>query len=239
MLKKLFSLTAVAGVLSTGGALRAQDAEVAAEDKPAEEANKLLPVTTLEQAFARTLQKRQQLANQVVILVKALRAEEDEEKKEKIKAQLEQTNRGLQGVKLAMEVVFGLGNRREYEYIANTIYLKVGTIEQTFGRAVQTRETLKKFIEEKTKEKEEAEDAETVQELEKQITGATKQYQVVVASLQIVFNVVPQRNYTYNPKNATLYLNVTEAEGEELKTKIAEIRKKQEEATPAKKGGAE
>jgi len=98
---------------------------------------------------------------------------------------------------------------------------------------------LKKFIEEKTKEKEEAEDAETVQELEKQITGATKQYQVVVASLQIVFNVVPQRNYTYNPKNATLYLNVTEAEVEELKTKIEEIRKKQEEATPAKKGGAE
>jgi len=39
---------------------------------------------------------------------------------------------------------------------------------------------------------------------------------------------VPQRNYTYDPKNETLYLKVTEKEVEDLKAKIAELQAKQE-----------
>lgn len=235
MLKKWFCVMAVSGVFAVSGVARAQEEAAAPAEGtvPAEE-GKLVKVTTLEQAFVRALQTRQQLGNRVVALVNAMRQEQDAEKKETIKAEVEKANRALQGVKVAMEVIFGIGNRREYEYVANTVYLKVGTVEETFARAVRTREALKQFIAQKTKEKEEAADAETVQKLEKEIEEATRRYQVVVASLQIVFGVVPQRNYTYNPQNATLYLNVTDAEVEELKAKIEEIRKKQEEAAADK-----
>lgn len=227
--RKWLMLMAVLGLVGFPAVSFAQDEEGGAGETVAgEETPKLVKVTTLKQAFGRALQRRQQLARRVVALVRTLREEEDDAKKEELREELERSNRALQGMKVAMEVIFGLGNRREYEFVADTIYLKVGTVEQTFARAVRNRDALRKFVVEKTKAKEEAEDAETVQQLEKEIQDATKRYQVVVASLQLVFGVVPQRNYTYNPENATLYLNVTDEEVEKLRARIEEIRKEQE-----------
>ncbi|MDT8390872.1 MAG: hypothetical protein RRC34_10235 [Lentisphaeria bacterium] len=228
MFKKLFFITTAAGLLASHTGVFAQEAE---DNNGADEKDspKLVKVTTLEEAFVRSLQTRQQLANRAVALAQALRAEEDEGKKKELRADFDKTNQALQSVKVAMEVIFGIGNRREYEYVADTIYLKVGTVEETFARAVRTREALKQAIVKKTEEKNAAEDAETVQKLGDEIKATTKRYQVVVASLQLVFGVQPQRNYTYNPKNATLYLNVTDEEVEQLKAKIAELRKQQGE----------
>ena len=88
---------------------------------------------------------------------------------------------------------------------------------------------MKQAIAGKTKLKEGKNPAsDAVVTLDKEIAALTKRYQEVVASLQIVFNVVPQRNYTYNPQNATLYLNVSDEEVETMKQKIAELQKQEE-----------
>ncbi len=233
MLKKwLVGMIALA-VLSPAwsGIARGQEA-VAGAEKEGQEENKLIKVTTLEEAFLRALQTRNVLAQNIMAKVQKLRSTEVDAEKETLRKEIEADNTNLQSIKIAMEVVFGIGNRREYEYdrVKSTIYLKVGTVEDAFARAVKTRETLREFVVAKTAEKEKAEDAETVQQLEKQIEQATRQYQLVVASLQIVFGVVPQRHYTYDPRNATLYLNVSDAEVEQLRAKVEELRKQQEEA---------
>lgn len=228
MFKKMFLITTAAGMLASSVGVFAQATE---DNNGADEKDspKLVKVTTLEEAFVRSLQTRQQLANRVVALAKAVRAEEDEAKKKELRESFDKTNQALQSVKVAMEVIFGIGNRREYEYVADTIYLKVGTVEETFARTVKTREALKQMIVKKTEEKNAAEDAETVQKLGDEIKATTQRYQVVVASLQLIFGVQPQRNYTYNPKNATLYLNVTDEELKEIQEKVAELQKEQEE----------
>lgn len=229
MFKKLFLITATTGLLASTSGLFAQDAPENTENSETKDSPKLVKVTTLQEAFVRSLQTRQQLATRLAALANALRAEEDDAAKKELREQFDKTNQALQNIKVAMEVIFGIGNRREYAYIADTIYLKVGKVEETFGRAVRTREILKKAIVQKTEEKNKATDSETVQKLTDEIKATTKRYKVVVASLQMIFGVAPERNYTYNPKNATLYLNVSDEELKEIQEKVAELQKEQEE----------
>ena len=59
-------------------------------------------------------------------------------------------------------------------------------------------------------------------------------YQTVAAAMQIIFNVTPQRNYTYNPKNSTLYLKITDTELAKLKTDIEKIKQDRIDAAEKK-----
>jgi len=196
---------------------------------PKDVKDKLIKLTTLEQAFGRADRDRKILAQQIVQEQAKLKAATTDADKEKINKDLDEAKKKFQTISIAMEIVFGIGNRRDYEYndVKSTVYLRVGTVEECFARSVQIRDALKKFVIEQKALKDAEKDKAKQDEIEKKIENATKQYQVVAASLQVVFGVTTQRDYEYNPKNSTLYLKVSENELAKLKEQLTKLQEEQ------------
>ena len=237
ILEMLVVAVAVVGLQMSVFAQRADEdttapetgAVAAGETEAAGDESKLLKWTTLEDAFLRANQNRVTLRRKILQLKQALKQTEDKEEKKKINKQIANLQKELRKWRTAMGIVFGIGGRRDYVYnrVKSTIYLEVGTVEEAFGRAVNTREALRKFIAGKREELENAEDDEKKEELEGQIERATRQYRVIAAALQMIYGVTPKRNYTYNPNNATLYLNVSEEELDDLRKQRSERQQEQ------------
>lgn len=55
----------------------------------------------------------------------------------------------------------------------------------------------------------------------------------------MIYGVTPKRNYTYNPNNATLYLNVSEEELDDLRKQLTDLQREQQEATGEAADGGE
>ena len=128
IVNKWLYMAVAAGLIASSGQPAVSQEKAAGKEAGQKDGGKLIKLATLEQAFVRSLQNRQQLGDRLAALVQAFQKEEDEQKKEQLRAEVEKTNLGLESLKVAMEVIFGIGNRREYEYVGNTIYLKVGTV---------------------------------------------------------------------------------------------------------------
>ncbi len=216
------------GADAKGDGAEAKDvpSEADAAVSPKELQNKLLKITTLENAFKGALRKANLLQRLIAQEKKKLETETDEARLQEIRGNIGNARKQLHTLTTAMNVVFGVGNRREYVYneVESTIFLKVGTVEEAFARAVATRDALAGFIIEKRKAAEAEKDEAAKKELEKRITVAVRQYQIVVAALQVIYQVTPKRNYEYNPQNSTLYLKISERELEELRSKARELR---------------
>ncbi|MCK5802191.1 MAG: hypothetical protein KAI66_05135 [Lentisphaeria bacterium] len=208
----------------------------AVEADPKDIPNKLLKLTTLEDAFKRALKKRNLLRRFVVIETRKIEEATTEDVKTEARKNIGEAKKQLHTLQTAMNVVFGTGSRREYQYneVDSTIYLKVGTVEEAFARTVRTRKALATFIAEKRKEAKGEKDAKAKAELEKRVAVAVRQYQTVAAALQVIYQVTPARNYEYNPKNSTLYLKISENEVEKLR---AQVKKLQVEAAEKKQAG--
>ncbi len=198
------------------------------EKAAADVENKLLRLTSLEEAFVKAARRRNGLASLVVQENQKLQAEKDEAKKAELQRGLDEARKQLQALSVAMEMIFGIGNRRDYEYntVTSTVYLKVGTVEEAFVRAVKVRDALRNYVVQQKPVSEAEKDEAKKKELEAQIAQATRQYQLMAASLQLVFQVVPDRNYEFNPANSTLYLKVSDNEVAKLKAKIEEMQQK-------------
>ncbi len=203
-------------------------AAAAAAEKPVDEKdvkNKLLPLTDMETAFKKTWSKRVTLARQVDELEKKLKETADEEQKKEIRKTIGEARKGLQTLGVAMDVIFGIGRTRSYEYdeVKSTIYLRVGTAEEAFVRAIKTRDAYAKLIVDQKAAIEKEADAEKKKELEKSVEELTKGYTIMVASLQQVYGVTPTREFSYNPKNSTLYLKVSDNEMAKLKEQVEKL----------------
>jgi len=233
---KQISISLAVAVLFTGVFAMPVMAETAAGTALESE---LLKLHTLEEAFLKAIRQRNLLHRFVLQeeqKLQALTETADEAAISEIRRNIGEARKQLNTLNIAMEVAFGIGNRRDYEYntVTSTVYLKVGTVEEAFARTVRARDLLQAFVGEKQKELEATTAADAKQELEAQILNATRQYQLVQASLQQVFGVVQARNYLYNPQNATLYLRITAEEMENIKLQIEELQKQQLEAAAAK-----
>ena len=211
------------------------------ETDPKDVKNKLLKLDTLENAFFTALQKRD-LYRRFIVQEKAkLEKTEDEDEKLELQKQITAATTNLKTYANAMDIVFGVGRRwRTYEYnrATSTIYLVVGTAEQAFARGVRTRDLLQQYVQQQTALSEAEQDEDKKKEIDGRIAVATGQWQAVSASLQLIFNVTPQRSYQYNPQNSTLYLKVSDREVEKLQAQAAELQeKREEEAAEAEAGG--
>jgi len=262
-LKKCLGLLAASGLV--GAAVSAQDAakkaaapaptpaaqtqpaaaaaEKPAAEKPADEKdvqNKLLPLTDMETAFKKAWASRVALARQSVALEQQLKDAKDEEAKKEIRKNIGETRKNLQTMSVAMEVIFGVGRTRVYEYdeVKSTIYLKVGTAEEVFVRAIRARDAYGKMVTEQKAALEKETDAEKKKEMEKALEEATKRYQIVAAALQQVYGVTPKRAYSYNPKNSTLYLKVSENEMAKLKEQLEKLQEERKAKEAAAEGAA-
>jgi len=198
--------------------------------------DKLVPLTDMETAFKRTWATRVNLARQVTTLEQKLKDTADEEAKKEIRKTIGEARKNLQTIGIAMEVIFGVGRTRAYEFdeVKSTIFLRVGTAEEVFVRAIKARDAYGKMITDQKAALEKETDAAKKKELEKTVDEATKRYQIVAAALQQVYGVTPKRAYSYNPKNSTLYLKVSENE----LAKIKEQMEKLQEERKAKEGAA-
>lgn len=210
--------------------------EDTAEVDPKDIQNKLLKLTTLESAFKRALQKRNLLRRFIAVENGKLEEATTDDAKAEARKNIGNARKQLNTLQIAMDVVFGTGNRREYEYneVDSTIFLKVGTVEEAFARSVRTRDALSAFIVEKRKAAEAEADAEAKEKLEKKIAEAVRQYQTVAAALQVIYQVTPTRNYEYNPKDSTLYLKISENELQNLREQVRKLQEKAASETETK-----
>jgi hypothetical protein len=199
--------------------------------------DKLVPLTDMETAFKRTWATRVNLTRQVAALEQQLKDAADDEAKKEIRKNIGEARKNLQTLAVAMEVIFGVGRARAYEYdeVKNTIFLRVGTAEEVFVRAIKARDAYSSLIVERSAALEKEADAEKKKELEKGIEELTKRYQIVAAALHQVYGVTPKRAYSYDPKNSTLYLKVSENELTKLKQQIEKL----QEERKAKEAAAE
>jgi len=222
--KKIF--TAVVALLLCGGyCLRADEAAAASE---ANLEDKLLPLMTMEQAFVKALQRRALLVRFIDQETAKLKESTGEEATT-INKNIEQARKSLGETTTYMDVIFGLGGNRSYEYdsVKSTIYLRVGTITEVFSRAIQARDTYaKRIVELKEIIAQEADETRKAT-LQKEHDALAQRWALVVNALYNIYQVHPKRNYQFNPSNLTLYLKTNDAEVQKLQ---AEIEKNKQQA---------
>ncbi len=203
-----------------------KNAAASAEDPE----NKLVRLKSLEGAFLNCVNRRRSLTLSGLSLQRKLKETEKKDEKKKINEDLEKIQQRLGALNIAMNVVFSPVQPRQYEYnpVKSEVYLRVGNLEQVFVRSMGFRERLLKAIQEQQKKLEDKKNKKQKEKLEKGLESLKRQYQTMVASLQIVFDVAPERNYLYNPKDSTLYLKVTEEEAEKIQKKLDELTSRKE-----------
>jgi len=191
--------------------------------------NKRLPWTTLRNAFYRTQLKQQRLLQQIVRLQRALKAAKDSDKQKKIKEQLARVQKSFQSLSIAMDVLFAavpLGRKYVYNPVDSNVYLRIGTLQGVFARAVRVRDGLAQYMGEQQALKDAEKDKKKQEDIQKRIDVASRQWRVIAAALQVVFGIVPQRSYQYDPKSSTLYLMVSDEEVKKLKEQMKQLQEK-------------
>lgn len=201
--------------------------------KPAE--TPLIKLTTVEAAFLKTLNTRNEtiryIANENAKLAKASEAE-----KKQIEANLDVARKNLGIIEQSMEIVFGIDNRRNYEYNQTTgnIYLKVGSVNESFARALQKRTALANHIvrlQEAYKKETDNAKKEAIQKENQLYTNALNQ---VANALFVVYQIHPKRQYQFDAKSGTIYVVSNAEEVAKLKKQAEELNKKQAEEAQKK-----
>lgn len=199
-------------------------ADKPAETKPAEE---LVFLTTVERAFLKTLATRDETYRYLVTESAKLKTANENDKKA-IEANIATASRNLEALQRSMDIIFGIGNRRNYEYnpTSSTIYLKVGNVNETFARALQGRAALTaRVIAVQEAYKKETDDAKK-RELERQnqvLSGALDQ---MANALFMVYQIHPKRQYQFDAKTGAIYVKATQAEVENLRKQTEALKAK-------------
>ncbi|MFA6817229.1 MAG: hypothetical protein WCS73_13155 [Lentisphaeria bacterium] len=193
--------------------------------------DKLLPLVSMEQAFARALNTRNALLEFIEkqsAQLKNLKGDEFVATQKKV----EDAKKALRQSTTYMDVIYGLGGKRNYQYnnVTSTIYLRVGTVTEVFARAIQTRDVLaKQVVDLKAKVEKEA-DAAKKATLQKQYDAVAGNWALVVNALYNVFQIHPKRQYEFDPTKNMLFLKTNDAEINKLKADLA----KEKEESAAK-----
>ncbi len=199
--------------------------------------NKRLPWTTLQTAFQRAQLRERLLQQQILRLQRALKREKDTAKQKKIKKRLQKLTQQFKSLSVAMDVIFAAGPwGRQYVYnpVDSSVYLRIGRLPLLFARAVNVRDRLAKYIGEQQALKEAEKDKKKQEKIQKQVDAASRQWRVLTAALQVVFGIVPQRSYQYDPKSSMLYLMVSDQEIKKLQSQLKALQKKRQTGKQSK-----
>ena len=133
---------------------------------------------------------------------KSTRSEEKD--KAAIEENIKNARNKLAELNTYMDVIFGLGGRRAYEYnrVTSEIYLTVGTVSEVFTRAIATRDALAKQIAAVKEAIDKEQDAEKKKALEANQTALVQRYALIVNALFNIYQVHPVRNYHFTPQPA-------------------------------------
>ena len=181
---------------------------------------KLLSLGSMEQAFANALNKRN-ILTKYIVAESAKFDKVSEADKKVLESNIANARQNLAILNLYMDVVFGIGNRREYEYdrVKSTIYLKVGTVKDTFVRTVNRKSAIATKISQLEEAIKKEKDKDKAAALKTQQDNYKRAYAILENALFAIYKIHPKRQYTYDQNNGILY----------LKSNAEEIAKLQEE----------
>ena len=181
---------------------------------------KLLSLGSMEQAFANALNKRN-ILTKYIVTESAKFDKVSEADKKVLESNIANARQNLAILNLYMDVVFGIGNRREYEYdrVKSTIYLKVGTVKDTFARTVNRKSAIATKISQLEEAIKKEKDKNKAAALKTQQDNYKRAYAILENALFAIYKIHPKRQYTYDQNNGILY----------LKSNAEEIAKLQEE----------
>ena len=214
---KHFTLAA----LMMAGMVIADEAPKAEANAPAED--KLITLTTMERAFVKAINTRNQYIN-YIRTENAKKANATEEQKKQIDENIKTVAQNYAVLNGYLDVIFGIDNRREYEYnpVTSTIYLKVGNVKEAFIRTIQKRDAFAAKANELAEAIEKENDEAKKAELKKQHDLYVAAHAQVVNALFAVYQVHPKRNYQFDADKGILYLKSNAAEVEKLQKMLEE-----------------
>ena len=208
-------------VLMVSGMIFADEAPKAEATTPAED--KLITLTTMENAFVKAINTRNQYIN-YMRTENAKKEGATEEQKKQIDENIKTVAQNYAVLNGYLDVIFGIDNRREYEYnpVTSTIYLKVGNVKEAFIRTIQKRDAFAAKVKELTEAIEKENDEAKKAELKKQHDLYAAAHAQVVNALFAVYQIHPKRNYQFDADKGILYLKSNAAEVEKLQQMIEE-----------------
>ena len=208
-------------VLMVAGMTFADEAPKAEATTPAED--KLITLTTMENAFVKAINTRNQYIN-YMRTENAKKEGATEEQKKQIDENIKTVAQNYAVLNGYLDVIFGIDNRREYEYnpVTSTIYLKVGNVKEAFIRTIQKRDAFAAKVKELTEAIEKENDEAKKAELKKQHDLYAAAHAQVVNALFAVYQIHPKRNYQFDADKGILYLKSNAAEVEKLQQMIEE-----------------
>ncbi|MCF7854468.1 MAG: hypothetical protein K9N51_06715 [Candidatus Pacebacteria bacterium] len=209
-----------------------QSGEGSAEAAGEKDARRLVKWTTLEDAFLKTNRNRIILRRYIAQQEEQLKNTEGEEQKQEVRKKIGEVRKRLHRINTAMDVIYGVAEDPQYVYnpVQSTVYVRVGTVQETFEEVARMRDRLRRTVADQKNKLDNAQDEDTKAKLQKALDAVVGRYQTVAAALQTVFGISPDRDFSYNPDNATLYLKVTDDELAEIKQRLAEQRGQTESA---------
>ena len=207
--------------LMMAGMVIADEAPKAEANAPAED--KLITLTTMERAFVKAINTRNQYIN-YIRTENAKKANATEEQKKQIDENIKTVAQNYAVLNGYLDVIFGIDNRREYEYnpVTSTIYLKVGNVKEAFMRTIQKRDAFAAKANELAEAIEKENDEAKKAELKKQHDLYVAAHAQVVNALFAVYQIHPKRNYQFDADKGILYLKSNAAEVEKLQKMLDE-----------------
>lgn len=207
----------------------------AAENKnAAKQSNeRLIKLGDTKAAFADTIKRRQILVN-YINQEKAKLSKVDEKTKKTIESNLSAARQNLSLMGVYMDVVFGIGNRREYMYDPKTdmISLKVGTSKDAFARTVNRKNAIAAIIADRKKALENEKDSKKAEALKAQLSSYERAFAILENALFAVYKVHPKRQYSYDQKSGILYLKSNKQEVEKLTEELNKLKSAEKAADP-------
>lgn len=202
--------------------------------KPVED--KLIPLATMEQSFVKAYNKRATFYR----YIQAKRAELEKAKeadKAAISKDIDTALTNLRTLQVYMDEVFGIDNRREYQYdsVTSTIYLKVGTVKEVFLRAIKKRDVFAAKVKELADKLEVEKDPAKKESIQKEHDIYMRAYAVMVNGLYAIYQIHPSRNYQFDAERSILYLKSTDEEVSKLKAELEAKKAEQDAKKPADK----
>jgi len=159
----------------------------------------------LKELLLKAVRRRDLLIRYIAQEEGKLKAAADERSRKELAANIAEGRSRLQTTEDALGAVFWLGHRRVYEYnsVTSTVYLRVGTPEESFARALAMRDALQMLVQDQAALLLTEQDPAKRAQINEIVGSAARHYRALVAALQAIFGITP--GHEHHDQDSALY----------------------------------
>ncbi|MCK5802745.1 MAG: hypothetical protein KAI66_07930 [Lentisphaeria bacterium] len=192
--------------------------------------DQLVRARGVEEAYQEAVKNRDLLRRLILRAEKELEKAGNTKELAELRAQLVRGRKQYADLKDALDLVFGLGERRDYEYdpVKSTIYLRVGTIAEVFTNALRSRDVLAMRLAGLQARLESEKDATVRVEMQRAVESVATRHDAYVRALGMIYGLRTGRDYVYNSRDATIYIKMSKTELEAIRSQRKKLRMRQE-----------